>query len=367
MIELTVGSTGSYKTYDKVKNEITDAMKQGRKVVHNIAGIKRLAFAQKFGEHVLELLEYREFTKDPDTWRDPWTDPETGAAALIVVDECHKLLKKGKYDSDLFEFLAEHRHEGYDIILITQGDTGVESEIRKLCSTMAIMSSGEYAGFKSDGALANYNRVRWRLELGQKEVQLSNDVCRVDHEVYEFYDSRSKSDMKGANTARAGVKPIWKRPRVFLSLSLLILCPVVLWYNPPWKLFDNILGTGQDASAAATGLDPSDSIKNAMGGGNVSPASRLGTGSRIVLAGVSEDRYAVMKSGMVWYETDPSYRPLDGRCAAMIHAIEVLCGEVVPEAPIPAPAPGAEEAAPSSSAAPAAPGAEEEGVATAGD
>lgn len=110
-IELITGAPGAGKTLYAV-GKIRDAVKQGRPVYANIDG-----------------LNIPEVDPLPDDWR------KAPDGSLIVVDECHQRWpatgKPGRTGSEEITALDEHRHRGFDFIVMTQYPTKVHHQVRE--------------------------------------------------------------------------------------------------------------------------------------------------------------------------------------------------------------------------------------------
>jgi zona occludens toxin (predicted ATPase) len=70
-----------------------------------------------------------------------WDHIQKESQALVIVDEAHRILNSRTWDEDtkgrlrLLRFLSEHRHFGYDIILIAQADRMLDRQSRPLVET----------------------------------------------------------------------------------------------------------------------------------------------------------------------------------------------------------------------------------------
>lgn len=146
-----VGRPGSGKSYDAVRR-IVHNLRIGRVVATNIDGmqekksqeaIKALAFIddEQFHKQFIFL------SKDDITsfWKprmvNEGTDLEFSAplvpdGALVVLDELHKWINSREWNTgknkEFAEWGAEHRHDGYDVILITQDLDKIDKQVRSL-------------------------------------------------------------------------------------------------------------------------------------------------------------------------------------------------------------------------------------------
>jgi hypothetical protein len=69
-----------------------------------------------------------------------WEDIGEESQALVIIDEAHRILNsrsgifggEGKERLQLLRFLSEHRHFGYDVILVAQSDRMLDRQARPL-------------------------------------------------------------------------------------------------------------------------------------------------------------------------------------------------------------------------------------------
>jgi zona occludens toxin (predicted ATPase) len=110
-IELITGAPGAGKTLYAV-GKIRDAVGEGRPVYCNIDGI-----------------QIPEVEPLPEDWR------HAPDGSLIVVDECHQRWpatgKPGRTGNEEITALDEHRHRGFDFIVMTQFPTKVHHQVRE--------------------------------------------------------------------------------------------------------------------------------------------------------------------------------------------------------------------------------------------
>lgn len=153
MIAFFTGTPGSGKTYEAVE-KIVFNLKTGRKVYTNIDGmeddrhqeaLKNLAGLNdlQFFEQFHHLGSYVNKEKEPDLENDPdgkinlawfWKYCEQGS--LIVMDEVQKIFgcrdTRMKHNADFSDWASTHRHNGYDLMIITQNAERVEVGVRSL-------------------------------------------------------------------------------------------------------------------------------------------------------------------------------------------------------------------------------------------
>lgn len=136
MIYGFVGTPGSGKSYEAVK-KILDNLKLGRIVYTNIEGldvpecrenIKNYAGLDDFQ---LDTLLFHLTDEQMKTF---WEYVQPGA--LVVIDEVHKLFSNRDWASEknriFTEWSSTHRHEGFDVVFITQDIEKIDKHARSL-------------------------------------------------------------------------------------------------------------------------------------------------------------------------------------------------------------------------------------------
>ena len=217
MINLLIGSSGSGKSYEACVFHILTALKSGRKVVTNLP-VNVDAFALIVPE-ARQLLEVRTRSRDPAAafpfasvrdYDDTWKHPTEGYGCLYVIDECHKVLRRGGTPREVDEWYAEHRHERVDVLLITQ-------------------SLGKVSKAITDNAQIVY-RVRKAVAFGKPDSYIRKvfdgpnggemDVSTREYQpqFFRLYNSHTRSESGGMEALASDVRP---RHRVFYKLSFI--------------------------------------------------------------------------------------------------------------------------------------------------
>lgn len=133
MINLLIGPPGGGKSYEAVVYHVLANLEAGRKVITNLPlNIDELAAIVPAARMLVEFRNRQGKPGEPETWAfgslsdygDSWRDPVSKIGPLYVIDECHKALpRRGIGDKGgvtVDEWYAEHRHEGADVLLMTQ-------------------------------------------------------------------------------------------------------------------------------------------------------------------------------------------------------------------------------------------------------
>jgi zona occludens toxin (predicted ATPase) len=131
-----VGNPGSGKTYDAVR-KILDNLRLGRIVYTNIDGLE-IPECQESIKALCGISDYALQRQlkifEPGQLEDFWNHVEPGS--LIVIDEIQKLFSNRDWQTDKnrqFGFWAStHRHQGFDLILISQRPERIDAAVRAL-------------------------------------------------------------------------------------------------------------------------------------------------------------------------------------------------------------------------------------------
>lgn len=146
MYNLMIGPPGGGKSYESVVYHVLPTLEAGRKVITNLP--LNVAEFALIDQRFASLIEIRTKTKAPtptdpkllEKWNpnvfshiqdygDDWRNPQNGQGPLYVIDEAHKALPRALTDRKVEEWFAEHRHEGADVLLITQSHGKISKAI----------------------------------------------------------------------------------------------------------------------------------------------------------------------------------------------------------------------------------------------
>jgi len=131
-----VGTPGSGKSYEAVK-KILDNIKLGRKVYTNIEGLDNPK-CRKYIQAYCNVTDFQLETclihlSDEEA---TYPDLHCEKGSLILIDEVHKNLSNRDWQTDknvnFAKWASTHRHDGYDLVLITQSLDKVDKHIRSL-------------------------------------------------------------------------------------------------------------------------------------------------------------------------------------------------------------------------------------------
>jgi hypothetical protein len=136
-IEMYLGVPGSGKTL-KATSVIVQALKRRKHVLTNIVintdKIRKMTGVYEYrGYDMLNPLEFVKYALDNNP------EGEEGKM-LIVIDEAQVLINSrdilAKDRMSWVKFMTNHRHLGYNVILITQYDKAIDKQIRNVVETV---------------------------------------------------------------------------------------------------------------------------------------------------------------------------------------------------------------------------------------
>ena len=217
---LIFGRPGGGKTYTAVEQFISPALKQGRRVLHNISGLKvgeRFKSAPVFPRVVID--DEGEIVFEPQN-SDGGIRPDSGVVPketnselvrggdLVVIDEFYLVLArvnpivaagaaggrriKNRWYLDFCEFLRAHRHYGgdgrtCDVVIMTQSDHEIPPEISLIaektiiCKPSAVFGGGVLRRLWYDGYQPQ--------KTAKPDYALQKDAFRPQESVYSLYRS----------------------------------------------------------------------------------------------------------------------------------------------------------------------------------
>lgn len=219
MIIIHDGVPGSGKTYDCVR-KVLDALKNERLVYTNIDGLGdslcREHIAARLGRsrdwldnHLVQLTAAQVLCF--------WTLTEKGS--LVVIDEVQKYFNAKKWSSqqnqDFAAWADEHRHDGYDLIMMTPRISKVDSGVRATCELRYL-----YRKVNMFGSLVKKSYLVYTFNGDDTKPMTRPHKFVYDPEIFLCYksykgDATEKKVQKNPN--------ILKHPIVYFGLFLLCL------------------------------------------------------------------------------------------------------------------------------------------------
>lgn len=238
-----VGTPGSGKTYEAVK-KIIDNLKSthrrpdGRFVVTNIEGMDDPA-CQQYIKDQLDLtdseFEARFRFLTPDESRNFFGtellhSEQFGSVerkicpsgCLIVLDEIHKLFNSRDWQSEtnrkFSDWASTHRHEGYDLVMVTQDIEKVDKQCRSLIEWTYFFRKINFLGSAVTQKYLCYSYTG----DDHKGKPLSKATRTYDPAVFPCYKSYSTSDAKEVGFMKH--VNILKHPVFFIIPVVIAFC-----------------------------------------------------------------------------------------------------------------------------------------------
>lgn len=223
MINLLLGPPGAGKSYEAVVFHVLPALLEGRKVITNLP--LQLEAFRAYGID-LSLIELRHSSienpkpfSSPDDYGSEWRG-ENGVGPLYVVDECHKPLPKGMTLRLVEEWFAEHRHEGADVLLITQSYGKISQSIRDMVQIV-------YRVRKAT-ALGSDKRYIRKVQDGLRGEIMNENIRVYNADRFHLYKSHTKSNSAVSEATAKDIKPIWKHWSVIGAFALIPVGVILL-------------------------------------------------------------------------------------------------------------------------------------------
>ena len=214
MIAFFVGTPGSGKSYEAVV-KIIDNLKMGRVVCTNIDGME-IEKHQRYLQTITGLSDYQfknqffflnktdvvQFWKTYQVTSDlegtlVTTDvPICPKGALIIIDEAHKFFNARDWQNtqnrELGDWASTHRHEGYDLIFITQDIEKVDKQVRTLTEWTYFFRKVNFLG----GAVQKRYLCYSYSGDDHRGNPIAKNVRTYDAKVFPAYKSYTTADAK---------------------------------------------------------------------------------------------------------------------------------------------------------------------------
>ena len=193
MIMLYVGTPGSGKSLHAAMSVRSD-LKFNRNVIGTFHINKKALFKNSKYEYTYKNiyeLEPKYLIDYAKKHLNKYKNPE--GQFLLVIDECQRLFNPRDWGNKTrlqwISFFTEHRHLGYDVILICQNERLLDRQIRELIEYVYIhrkVSQFGIAGKILGLIMGQFVCVKMWRPLKQK---IHADFFRGDKKLYSFYDS----------------------------------------------------------------------------------------------------------------------------------------------------------------------------------
>jgi zona occludens toxin (predicted ATPase) len=202
MIVGYVGTPGSGKSYEAVK-EILGRIKTGRKVYTNVDGLQQPECREAIKSYCNITTEQLDiclnYLTDEEA-KEFWRHIDTGSVA--VIDECHKLFSNREWNTeknlDFCNWMSTHRHEGCDVILVTQDIEKIDKHARSLIEWTYFFRKMNQFG---KGLETRYLCYSYQGD-NHKGQPLKKNVRKYDKDIFRCYKSYVADDIKELGLAQ---------------------------------------------------------------------------------------------------------------------------------------------------------------------
>ena len=233
MVPMLLGTTGSGKSYEAVVYHVMPSIEAGRKVITNLP-LNLDKFREVYGDKADLIRLVHPSSGNPIPFKtlndfgDDWRHEESNIGPLYVIDECHKALPRGGTLLAIEEWFAEHRHEGADVLLITQSYGKVSRSIIDIVHIVYRV--------RKNIALGSTNSYVRKVQDGVRGEVVNTSIRKYKPEFFAFYKSHTKSNQAVEEENAKDITPIWRHWTFLVGIPLLLFGLFKLFTQPlPFK------------------------------------------------------------------------------------------------------------------------------------
>ncbi|MFT3847858.1 MAG: zonular occludens toxin domain-containing protein [Propionivibrio sp.] len=234
MIIFNEGLPRSGKSHDAVKSHVFPAVRAGRRVVAYIEGLNPEKIAAAVGveaETVKGLITVLTRDDVPEIWK------HCGKDAIVVIDEAQNYWpsQRQPLKPEMQRFIAEHGHDGLDIVLMGQCLSDVHPAWRRRVSQKVVFTKMEAVGQATRYTWISYKASSpEKFHESQKGPLLGESYDPVVFECYKSHNDGTEN------------KDTYKDPRgnIFNSAAFRYGLPIALLaiFYGGWHVLQNLLG-----------------------------------------------------------------------------------------------------------------------------
>lgn len=240
MINFLSGGPGCGKSYEATVYHVLPAVQEGRKVVTNLAlVVDEIAAIEPRARELIELRtrtladrdEYdrkaeraRVLRSELPPWndapfshvedyRDPWRD-EKGRGPLYVIDEAHMSLPRADTPRAVLEWYAMHRHEGVDVLLLSQRHRKVATDVIDLVQC--------HYRVRKKTLWGQPDRYIRKVQDGIRGADMAETEREYQARYFKLYKSHTKSLVAVAEADAKDVTPSFKKWYRMAALLLVV-------------------------------------------------------------------------------------------------------------------------------------------------
>lgn len=271
MIVFHEGLPGSGKSYEALVMHIVPAVSEGRDILTNINGINYEKIAELSGipeklvRQILVTISHSDVDDEEQRLELVKQDilAKTKKDSLVVLDEIQDLHPTGrqKLPAEWSKYIASHRHEGLDIVLMGQDRRDVHPIWRRRIQRVITFNK-----LTAVGADASYRWECWEATRPEKFKRVSSGVRKYDKKYFGAYASHT-AGTENKDTYTDKRANVLNNRALRLGAIALIVVPILAinhlraFFNP------------EDTNDVSTvEVSNSDAVASGVGAGPVAPS-----------------------------------------------------------------------------------------------
>jgi zona occludens toxin len=197
MIVFHEGLPGSGKSYEACVMHILPALKAGRDVITNINGINHQKFSELTGipvpvlQKILICISHQDCQDEEQRLEHIKADflAETKKDSMVVIDEIQDMFptKRQPVTPEWSKWIASHRHEGLDVVLMGQDRRDVHPIWRRRIQRLLTFNK-----LQAVGADSSYRWVCLEATSPEKFKEVSSGIRSYDKKYFGLYSSHTQ-------------------------------------------------------------------------------------------------------------------------------------------------------------------------------
>jgi zona occludens toxin len=249
MLVFNEGVPGAGKSYDALKEHILPALRARRKVFARLNGLDHAAIAAHLQMPVDDVRALLVCVEEDSVLSLPKLAEND---ALIVIDEAHKyyVASREPMAVDQENFFAEHRHDGQDIVLMSQWYRRLHSAVRARVERKAIFQKLTAVGAKN-----SYRVTYYQSTQPDRFEQTGAETKKYDPAMFPLYHGVRPSTTN-TEVYTAGGRTVWaqiiKHAIWMVPLTIVGVCLFVRFFSPDSPMLkDSKVHAQQHATAGS--------------------------------------------------------------------------------------------------------------------
>ena len=220
MIIFHEGLPGSGKSYEAVVKHLLPAIQSGREVYAYVEGLDFQRIAE-----VLSIPHYRVVALLHSVSRHDVLKISSVVSdnSLVIIDELQNFWPAGKQklDSDVIQFVTEHRHRGIDILAMGQDVRDCHALWKR-----RIDQKVSFMKLNMLGVDSSYKWVVYKAVSGEKYQQVTMGVSKYDQKYFGTYKSHT-SELIKVEDYKDSRAVVWNNSLIRLAVLFIIIVLVI--------------------------------------------------------------------------------------------------------------------------------------------